>query len=470
MEPVSPPAPASPQNESAYVRYDRRRREQLLRVLAPLLASTLTVGSLAFTVLLLTAVLPAGDVRLVYGAVLLFAATSWCATLALWRGRTRLATALLVVMGAVGFPLLVVLRTISQGIGPIALVQFMVFGVVVVFVGALADRRTLIGATLALNVITLLVLTLAPPQPSMAPSWDNTKPVILASALVFEWFFAGISLALLANYQRTLHDIGAAYEQAQQLEQMKDRFITHVNHELRTPIMTLDGYVELLQVARPQMSEQEQTNAIAQASRTGKLLVNVLEGILDVRRIDESAVLDPQPVNVAEVLMVAQELLDPREVGLTVRDLHLDVPRDLMIWGEPVRLQQILTNLLSNAIKYSPDGSPLMVQARRLGPSRTSVFRGRSQRETERAMIEIRVRDFGLGVPAEQIPLLFHRFVRLPRDLGSQVSGNGLGLYLCRVFAEAMGGSIHLESAGIPGEGSTFILRLPAADPAPAVS
>jgi len=363
-----------------------------------------------------------------------------------------------------------VLRILTQGIGPIALVQFMVFGVVVVFVGALADRRTLLVATLLLNAATILVMLLAPPQASLAPTWGDLKPIILSLALVFEWFFAGISLALLANYQRTLRDIGAAYEQAQQLELMKDRFITHVNHELRTPIMTLDGYVELLQVARPQMSEQEQTQAIAQASRTGKLLVGVLEGILDVRRIDESAVLDPQPVNVAEVVMVAQELLDPREVGLVVRDLHLDVPRDLMIWGEPVRLQQILTNLFSNAIKYSPAGSPLMAQARRIVPTAAPIFPGRSRPANERPQIEIRIRDFGLGVPREQAPLLFHRFVRLPRDLGSRVSGNGLGLYLCRVFAEAMGGSIRLESSGVPGEGSTFILRLPAADPAPGVS
>lgn len=466
--PISPTAPL-PHAEPAFLRYERRRREQLLRLLAPLLASALTVGCLLFTGVLFSSMLSANDVRLIFGVALLCAATCWFATLAVWRGRPRLATALIVLVGAVGFPLLIVLRIVTRGIGPIALVQFMVFGIVVVFVGALADRRTVIMVTLLLNAVSILVVSLAPPQASLAPLWGSLKPIIVSSAVVFEWFFAGISLALLDNYQRTLRDIGAAYEQAQQLEMMKDRFITHVNHELRTPIMTLDGYVELLQVARPQMSEQEQTQAIAQASRTGKLLVGVLEGILDVRRIDESAVLDPQPVNVRETVMMAQELLDPREVGLTVRDLHLDVPRDLMIWGEPVRLQQILTNLLSNAIKYSPAGSPLMVQARRLTPA-APVFLARTRPAHERPQVEIRVRDFGLGVPKEQAPLLFHRFVRLPRDLGSQVSGNGLGLYLCRVFAEAMGGSIQLDSSGIPGEGSTFILRLPAADPAPEVS
>jgi signal transduction histidine kinase len=77
--------------------------------------------------------------------------------------------------------------------------------------------------------------------------------------------------------------------------------------------------------------------------------------------------------------------------------------------------------------------------------------------------VEIRVKDEGLGILPEQIPLLFNRFVRLPRDLASTVSGSGLGLYLCRVFIESMGGAIAVESQGVPGAGSVFIIHLPAA-------
>jgi signal transduction histidine kinase len=77
-------------------------------------------------------------------------------------------------------------------------------------------------------------------------------------------------------------------------------------------------------------------------------------------------------------------------------------------------------------------------------------------------MVEFVVRDYGEGIPPDQIPLLFNRFVRLPRDLASSISGNGLGLYLCRLYTEAMGGRIWVKSSGVEGEGSIFYLLLPA--------
>jgi two-component system sensor histidine kinase BaeS len=82
--------------------------------------------------------------------------------------------------------------------------------------------------------------------------------------------------------------------------------------------------------------------------------------------------------------------------------------------------------------------------------------------------VEIIVRDYGQGIPPDQLSLLFNRFVRLPRDLASNVAGTGLGLYLCRVFAQGMGGTITAESSGVPGEGTAFTLRLPADTTTPA--
>jgi signal transduction histidine kinase len=163
----------------------------------------------------------------------------------------------------------------------------------------------------------------------------------------------------------------------------------------------------------------------------------------------------------------AAKLIDPREAGSAVRDLRVDVDELLLVWGDRVRLQQIFTNLLTNAAKYSDPGTTIEVTARILGAegSESGRWRQRRQKASQQQAVEIAVRDHGLGIPAEQIPLLFNRFMRLPRDLASKVPGTGLGLYLCRVMTVAMGGRIWVESTGIAGEGSTFYLELPLPPP-----
>jgi two-component system, NarL family, capsular synthesis sensor histidine kinase RcsC len=188
---------------------------------------------------------------------------------------------------------------------------------------------------------------------------------------------------------------------------------------------------------------------------SGKSLRALLDSILDSRRIDESASnFTPQRVDVRTTLMSALQLIDPMEGNLAHRDLHLAVPEDLAIWGDAVRLQQILTNLVSNALKYSPADTPIEITAR-------VIAEGKQHAQ----QVEITVRDHGLGVPPEQAPLLFNRFVRLPRDIASTIVGNGVGLYLCRVLTEAMHGTIELKSTGIAGEGSTFVIHLPQVRP-----
>ena len=127
----------------------------------------------------------------------------------------------------------------------------------------------------------------------------------------------------------------------------------------------------------------------------------------------------------------------------------------LTVQADPIPFQQIIANLISNALKYTPAGTSIEISAQGGIAGPTTKKRGMPQE-----MVEILVRDFGPGIPPDQIPLLFHRFVRLPRDLGSNVTGTGLGLYLCQNFAEAMGGNIWVESTGEAGEGATFHLHL----------
>ena len=258
---------------------------------------------------------------------------------------------------------------------------------------------------------------------------------------------------------RDLVDARIATERAEQLDGLKDQFITSVNHELRTPLMTMKSYLSLLTDPGVQAPEEKRRDMLTRANRSCENLVYLVQGILDTRRIDQEAGnFTPEQINVLAATQAALSLIDPREADPASRQIALDIPSHLLVWGEQVRVQQILTNLISNAIKYSPEGTPVSVQARVVTERAHRLLADKSG---PGQMVEITVQDRGLGIPPEQQALLFRRFVRLPRDIASMVRGTGLGLYLCRVFAEAMGGSIWIESSGIPGEGSTFYVRLP---------
>jgi len=211
---------------------------------------------------------------------------------------------------------------------------------------------------------------------------------------------------------------------------------------------------------------------IERAARASDDLVALLTSVLETQRFDSGAQeFTAEAVNVCATLEDAARLIDPREGNMIERELRVHIPEALEVWGEQVRLRQILTNLLSNALKYSSSGTPVEVLAHTVLEAHPGEGRPwRSTASAARQVVEMQVRDYGLGIPPEQVPLLFKRFVRLPRDLASNVVGNGLGLHLCRILAEAMGGTIWVESTGVEGEGSTFIVRLPAppADATPA--
>jgi signal transduction histidine kinase len=253
-------------------------------------------------------------------------------------------------------------------------------------------------------------------------------------------------------YDQVLVNLGTlreAYERAKQLDNLKDQFITNVNHELRTPIMAMQVVIEYLQAARHEMPDEQETQLFSQASRNADRLVNLLSNILDVRKIEHDGnAMEMGPVLVEEVVSVARQMVDP----LKQRQFAMYIAPKTMVWADVQSLQQIVMNLFANAIKYSPSEAPIEVSAVVV------------QERGIPLAVQLRVRDHGLGISQEEIPLLFHRFVRLPRDLASQVVGSGVGLYLCKVLTETMKGRVWAESAGIEGEGSTFVVELPAVE------
>jgi signal transduction histidine kinase len=262
----------------------------------------------------------------------------------------------------------------------------------------------------------------------------------------------------------TMHELSIAREDnrlSHELDILKDEFITNVNHELRTPLMTLQNYVEILALRQDDLDPERQKQVVQRIRKTTTSLIGLVQSILDIKFVEQR----PEDktftaVSLYHSLSQSLNLIETQEIQEKERELHVQISPQLAILGDDIWLQQVLSNLLSNALKYSAPGTALEVTAQIISDANTPI---RKRGIKAREIVELKVRDYGFGIPPEQIPLLFHRFVRLSRDLASTIRGNGLGLYLCRTLVEAMGGKIWCESTGVPGEGTTFHVLLPSA-------
>ncbi|HST89809.1 MAG TPA: HAMP domain-containing sensor histidine kinase [Ktedonobacterales bacterium] len=476
--PVSSAVAAS--ERAVYRDYERNRRLQLARILLPVLALV------QFAVVVVSVLfLPGARFSPMVQRIFIFntalvgvdAALHALGMRFVRRGRVTPATlSVIIPVGVtVVLPILIYDLAGQEAFGATSPILSITLGemtgtfVLIVLAGLLAtDRRVLVGTTLLMNVFAVFILTSALQSPG-AGSALREQAVLLVSFPVFvQWAVAGLLFAAAGTSLRTLRELGdvrVAYERARQLDQLKDQFISHVNHELRSPVMALQGHVELLLLTQDGLTPDERRAYLERAKRAGDDLVALVTSILAARTIGQEAeTVAPEAVAVAEALTSALLLVDPRDGRQVERELRVSIPAGMEVWAEPVRVRQILTNLLSNAVKYSPPGTPVEVSARIVAAAPDEPRRRMLAKRTApqpRQMAEIAVRDYGAGIPPDQAPLLFNRFVRLPRDLASNVPGNGLGLYLCRALADTLGGSITVESQGIVGEGATFYLRLP---------
>jgi signal transduction histidine kinase len=450
-----------------YQTYERARRRRLLAAIAP--AGMILAGLACLVATASLIVNPQQDTSVWVNDALTFAlaisfALAW---VALRRGRLGAASTIAIWAGGGGVLATVTIACFAQGLTPLSLIQVASLVIAIALIGLLGDLRAIIIGTAIINVVTVIILLRAPRPEPLQPILDGQIALILSVTLTYQWAVAVVMIAIWLTYQQTLRALGVSFARAQRLDTLKAQFITHINHELRTPIMTLQGYIDYLRLGRKRLPEQEVDRSLEKASRTADTLVDLLSSVLDIRRIEADDTFAAEPVPVRAALDGAMALIDPRVSEGVQRDLRVEIPDGLTAWGDRARTQQILTNLLSNALKYSPPETPIEVTAQ-LIPAPTARQRlGRRRAEPAQDQVEIVVRDYGQGIPPDQLSLLFNRFVRLPRDLASNVAGTGLGLYLCRVFAQGMGGTITAESSGVRGEGTAFILRLPADMSAP---
>ncbi len=275
---------------------------------------------------------------------------------------------------------------------------------------------------------------------------------------------AVVSAGINSMMERIIADrqVALAYEQERQLNQIKDQFIVNVSHELRTPLTEVYGYIELLSDYDERIDTETQQTFLKNARDGCQELLNLVNTILDAN-YSEDSMRPPRQESLSLVTVVREEIdhFDPRQ-----REQHaiqIEIPTSLSVQADGQYVRQILRNLISNAFKYAPPQTPVIISAytqtvdAEIAPTEPICLESAIAPQ----QVHIQIRDYGPGIPPNEMHLLFQKFVRLKRDLSGTKRGTGLGLYISKQLVQAMHGEIWAESSGIFGEGSCFIFTLP---------
>lgn len=230
----------------------------------------------------------------------------------------------------------------------------------------------------------------------------------------------------------------------EEVDRMKDDFISMASHELRSPLTVLRGYIDILKTDfLKKISEAdsgEVNRYLNNMEESVNRLNNLVEDILNVSRLEQNRLpITLKNIDVAPLLtkFVSQFELEAKQKNLKLVYEETRIPQ---VTADTERVTQIIVNMLSNAIKYTPSGSVTVLT-----------------KETDNEIL-VTVADTGLGISAEGMKNLFSKFYRVKTDQTSKISGTGLGLWISREIARKMDGDMTVES--IEGVGSHFTLHL----------
>ncbi len=249
-----------------------------------------------------------------------------------------------------------------------------------------------------------------------------------------------VAAPILDEYGRLSGTVGVFRDvtQEQEVSRLKDEFVSLVSHELRTPMASVLGFSELMLTR--QLSEAKSHLYIETIHKEARRLSTLINDFLDIQRMEAGRqVYNFMEVGIEQVVRQAIAIFSQQTDRIRV-NLTPGLPDVL---ADPDRILQTLTNLIGNGLKYSPDGGPVELY----------------NRLDETGMLELEVRDSGLGIPREAQSHLFEKFYRVDNTDRRQIGGTGLGLAICREIVEAHGGKIWVESE--QSQGSRFYFTLP---------
>ncbi len=223
----------------------------------------------------------------------------------------------------------------------------------------------------------------------------------------------------------------------------KSQFLANMSHELRTPLNAIIGFSEMMQqqLLGP-IGNDRYLDYIKGIRESGEHLLDLITDILDMSKIEAGKYkLDIEDINLTKVIRLAVHMVEGRAMDTGIK-LHVTLPDDFHIVADRRGVMQIMLNLLSNAVKFSHPNSKVEVEC-----------------VPHEAHVSIRVKDHGIGIPANKLPTITNPFEQAANQYTRSHEGSGLGLSITKELAELHGGSIHIESA--VNVGTTVTIRLP---------
>ena len=236
--------------------------------------------------------------------------------------------------------------------------------------------------------------------------------------------------------------------QMRKLENIRKDFVANVSHEIRTPITSIQGFVETLLDGA--MEDQHDARRfldiiLKQANRLNAIIEDLLL-LSRVEREGEQPSLQFEHHKLRDILLTAVQVCEHKAKDKGV-EIELDCPQDIFADLNPLLMEQAIVNIIDNAINYSDPDSRISVSA-----------------AADTGEIVLSVTDRGCGIPSDHLPRIFERFYRVDKARSRQLGGTGLGLAILKHVAQAHGGRVSVDSK--VGEGSTFRIHLPQASPA----
>lgn len=250
----------------------------------------------------------------------------------------------------------------------------------------------------------------------------------------------------MAERELVMRDLAVARDQAETANRAKSEFLSSMSHELRTPLNAIIGFSQLLAKGRRDPLSEKQQRQIGQIEKSGQHLLNLINEILDLARIEAGHLtLSIETIAIANVINDACSTLEANIEAAGITLTRKLMPLNCQVSADYTRTKQVMLNLLSNAIKYNSLRGTIHIAITQLNEE-----------------VRISVTDSGKGIAAERQHELFEPFNRLGAE-HEAVEGTGIGLAITRELIGRMQGRIGVDST--PGEGSTFWFTLPLAEP-----